>query len=71
MQKPINVHLSNRYSNFVQSSNIQKSFNIFSNMKNITQNIQNGSFDKTKNCIVRMRTDQELYSKDENRPRIV
>ena len=69
MQKPINVHLSNRYSNFVQSSKFQKLFNIFSNMKNITQNIQNGSFDK--NYVVRMRTDQELYSKDENRPRIV
>ena len=29
----------------LQSSNIQKIFSIFNNMKNMTQNIQNGYFD--------------------------
>ena len=45
MQKPINVHLSIRFSNSLCKVQIFKKYlAYFSNMRNMTQNIQNGSF---------------------------
>ena len=44
--KPINVHLSSRLSNSLCKVQIFKKYlAYFSNMRNMTQNIQNGSFD--------------------------
>ena len=46
MQKPINVHLSSSFSNSLCKVQIFKKYlAYFSNMRNMTQNIQNGSFD--------------------------
>ena len=56
MQKPINVHLSSRFSNSLCKVQIFKKYlAYFSNMRNMTQNIQNGSFDiKTGSRILRI-----------------
>ena len=46
MQEPINVHLSIRFFNSLCKVQIFKKYlAYFSNMRNMTQNIQNGSFD--------------------------